>query len=202
MTVNLLTKADGTKFGKSESGAIYLDPKITSPYLMYQFLINQTDADVEKLLLALTFIGIDEIETIMKKHNENKALRYAQKVLAKTIVTDVHGANEAEKCIKLSDLFFSGQINKLSNDDLLIVLNGMPKFDASQEEYNIIDILLTLKVCESKTQARQLIQGKSISINNKLVDDISFKVTKTDAIQNKFSYVKKGKKNYFLINWQ
>lgn len=202
MTVNLLTKADGTKFGKSESGAIYLDPEITSPYLMYQFLINQTDTDVEKLLLTLTFISVNEIKAIMKKHNENKTLRYAQKILAKTIVTDIHGANEAEKCIKLSDLFFSGQINKLSNDDLLIVLNGMPKFDATQETYNIIDILLTLKVCESKTQARQLIQGKSISINNQLVDDINFKVTKTDAIQNKFSYVKKGKKNYFLINWQ
>lgn len=202
MTVNLLTKADGTKFGKSESGAIYLDPEITSPYLMYQFLINQTDTDVEKLLLTLTFISVNEIKAIMKKHNENKTLRYAQKILAKTIVTDIHGANEAEKCIKLSDLFFSGQINKLSNDDLLIVLNGMPKFDATQETYNITDILLTLKVCESKTQARQLIQGKSISINNQLVDDINFKVTKTDAIQNKFSYVKKGKKNYFLINWQ
>lgn len=202
MTVNLLTKADGTKFGKSESGAIYLDPAITSPYSMYQFLINQTDADVEKLLLTLTFIDIDEIKTIMNKHNEDKSLRYAQKVLAKTIVSDIHGVAKAEKCIKLSDLFFSGQINKLSDDDLFVVLNGMPKFDATQERYNVIDILLALKVCESKTQARQLIQGKSISINNKLIDNISFNVTKVDAIQNKFSYVKKGKKNYFLINWQ
>ena len=202
MTVNLLTKADGTKFGKSESGAIYLDPAITSPYSMYQFLINQTDADVEKLLLTLTFIDIDEIKTIMNKHNEDKSLRYAQKVLAKTIVSDIHGVDEAEKCIKLSDLFFSGQINKLSDDDLFVVLNGMPKFDATQERYNVIDILLALKVCESKTQARQLIQSKSISINNKLIDNISFNVTKADAIQNKFSYVKKGKKNYFLINWQ
>lgn len=200
MTVNLLTKSDGTKFGKSESGAIYLDPKITSPYLMYQFLINQADTDVEKLLLTLTFISVDEIKEIIKKHNENKSLRYGQKILAKTIVSDIHGETEAEKCIKLSEMFFSGKIDELSNEDLLVVLNGMPKIDANEDQYNILDILVLLNVCESKSQARQLIQGKSIFINNKLIDNIDFIVNRADAIQNKFSYIKKGKKNYFLIN--
>ncbi|MBP5256916.1 MAG: tyrosine--tRNA ligase [Mycoplasma sp.] len=202
MTVNLLTKSDGTKFGKSESGAIYLDPKITSPYLMYQFLINQADTDVEKLLLTLTFISVDEIKEIIKKHNENKSLRYGQKILAKTIVSDIHGETEAEKCIKLSEMFFSGKIDELSNEDLLVVLNGMPKIDANEDQYNILDILVLLNVCESKSQARQLIQGKSIFINNKLIDNIDFIVNRADAIQNKFSYIKKGKKNYFLINWK
>ncbi len=202
MTVNLLTKSDGTKFGKSESGAIYLDPKITSPYLMYQFLINQADTDVEKLLLTLTFISVDEIKEIIKKHNENKSLRYGQKILAKTIVSDIHGETEAEKCIKLSEMFFSGKIDELSNEDLLVVLNGMPKIDANEDQYNILDILILLNVCESKSQARQLIQGKSIFINNKLIDNIDFIVNRADAIQNKFSYIKKGKKNYFLINWK
>ena len=202
MTVNLLTKADGTKFGKSESGAIYLDPKITSPYLMYQFLINQTDADVEKLLLTLTFIPVNEIKEIIKKHNENKSLRYGQKILAKTIVSDIHGEVEAKKCVKLSEMFFSGKIDQLSDDDLLVVLNGMPKIETNEDKYNILDILVLLNVCKSKSQARQLIQGKSIFINNKLVDSIDFIVSRADAIQNKFSYIKKGKKNYFLINWK
>lgn len=202
MTVNLLTKADGTKFGKSESGAIYLDPELTSPYAMYQFLINQNDADVEKLLLSLTFISIDEIKQIVKKHNENKAERYGQKILAKTIVTDIHGQKEANKCIKLSELFFQGKIDELNDDDLLVVLNGIPKFDATDDKYNIVDVLVLLKVCESKSQARQLVNGKSIFVNNKLVEDINFTVDKTDAIKNQFSYIKKGKKNYFLINWK
>ena len=198
MTVNLLTKADGTKFGKSESGAIYLDPELTSPYSMYQFLINQNDADVEKLLLSLTFISIDEIKQIVKKHNENKAERYGQKILAKTIVTDIHGQKEANKCIKLSELFFQGKIDELNDDDLFVVLNGIPKFDATDDKYNIVDILVLLKVCESKSQARQLVNGKSIFVNSKLVEDINFIVDKTNAIKNQFS----GKKNYFLINWK
>ena len=200
MTVNLLTKADGTKFGKSESGAIYLDPEITSPYLMYQFLINQSDADVEKLLLALTFIPVDEIQNIMNKHNENKSLRYAQNVLAETIVSDIHGKDQAEKCKNISHLFFSGNIHELNEEDLYMALNGMPKLDAENNQYNIIDLLVALNVCDSKSQARQLIAGKSISVNNVLVDNIDFVVNKKDAIQNKFSYIKKGKKNYFLVN--
>ena len=200
MTVNLLTKADGTKFGKSESGAIYLDPEITSPYLMYQFLINQSDADVEKLLLALTFISINEINIIMAKHNENKSLRYAQSILAETIVSDIHGVDQAKKCKNISHLFFNDKLNELSEEDLYMVLNGMPKIDSTIDQYNILDLLIALNVCGSKSQARQLIAGKSISVNNILVDNIDFVVDKKDAIQNKFSYIKKGKKNYFLVN--
>lgn len=202
MTVNLLTKTDGTKFGKSESGAIYLDPEITSPYLMYQFLINQSDADVEKLLLALTFISINEINIIMAKHNENKSLRYAQNVLAETIVSDIHGVDQAKKCKNISHLFFNDKLNELSEEDLYMVLNGMPKIDSTIDQYNILDLLIALNVCGSKSQARQLIAGKSISVNNILVDNIDFVVDKKDAIQNKFSYIKKGKKNYFLVNWK
>ena len=167
---------------------------------MYQFLINQTDADVEKLLLTLTFIPVNEIKEIIKKHNENKSLRYGQKILAKTIVSDIHGEVEAKKCVKLSEMFFSGKIDQLSDEDLLVVLNGMPKIETNEDKYNILDILVLLNVCKSKSQARQLIQGKSIFINNKLVDSIDFIVSRADAIQNKFSYIKKGKKNYFLIN--
>lgn len=204
MTLNLLTKSDGTKFGKSESGAIYLDANITSPYLMYQFLINQNDADVEKLLLSLTFLSVDEINKLMQKHKEQPWARIAQKELAKQIVTDIHGEKEYEKCVEISLAFFSGKLNELSESDLLLALSGMPNYEADLDLYNICDLLVLLKVCNSKSQARQLVESKSIYVNDKLIDDIHSDIFKKDALgkNNLFTYIRKGKKNYFIVNWK
>ena len=204
MTLNLLTKSDGTKFGKSEGGALYLDKSLTSPYAMYQFLINQADEDVKKLLLALTFIPVEEIDEIMDKHNANKALRLAQKTLAKTIITDIHGVKEAEKCEKISQTLFSGNLDELDEKDIKVALNGVPTFDADKSSYDICDLLVNAQVCPSKSNARQLIQSKSISVNGKLISDIHEMINSKNAKgdKEKFSYIKKGKKNYFLVNWK
>ena len=204
ITMNLLTKSDGTKFGKSEGGAFYLDKSLTSPYAMYQFLINQADEDVKKLLLALTFISVEEIEDIMNKHNANKALRLAQKTLAKTIITDIHGADEAEKCEKISATLFSGNLDQLDEKDIKIALNGVPTFNADKSQYDICDLLVNAQVCPSKSNARQLVQSNSISVNGKLISDIHALIDIKDAKgdKEKFSYIKKGKKNYFLVNWK
>ncbi len=200
LTINLLTKEDGTKFGKSEKGAIYLDSSITSPYQMYQFLVNQTDADVKKLLFALTFISVDEINSIMNAHNEAPFKKTAQKRLAFEIVKDIHGQDVATKCEEISAKLFSGEIASLSHNDLYDALSSTPSITLSKST-NILDVLVELGVCPSKSNARTLVQSKSISINGQLIEDINFIVDKENSIDNKFSYIKKGKKNYFLINW-
>lgn len=204
LTLNLLIKADGTKFGKSESGAIYLDKYITSPYLMYQFLINQNDSDVQKLLLSLTFLSVDEINKIIIEHNQKPWYRLAQKKLAEQIVSDIHGKEEYKKCVKISDAFFGGKLSKLSESDLFLALSGMPSYLADQSSYNICDILVLLTVCTSKSQARQLVQSKSICVNNELIDDIHYEISINHALgtNNLFSYIRKGKKNYYIINWK
>ncbi len=201
VTLKLLTKSDGTKFGKSEGGAIYLDPSITHPYVMYQFLINQNDDDVKKLLLALTFLSVEEIEQIASEHKKNKALRIAQKKLAFEIVKDIHGEDICQKCISISNAFFSNQLHKLQSEDLFLALNNMPTTILKQESINIVDFLVTAKIAESKSKARTLILSNAISVNNVLIDSLDFNISKKNAINGKFAYLRKGKKNYFLINW-
>ena len=201
LTINLLTKEDGTKFGKSEKGAIYLDKEVTSCYEMYQFLVNQSDKDVKKLLLALTFYSIDEINEIIKAHNQNPSRFYAQKKLAYAIVKDIHGEVEAKKCEEISTKLFSEEITTINNEDLYNALLGVPTIEV-QNGINVIDLLVELKISSSKSNARNLITSKSVSINSKLITEFNFVVKKSDSINNKFSYLKKGKKNFFLIKWK
>ncbi|GHU47352.1 hypothetical protein FACS1894218_1590 [Bacilli bacterium] len=120
LTINLLTKEDGTKFGKSEQGAIYLDPKYTSPFAMYQFLINQPDSKVEQLLKFLTFLSKDEIESILKQQTTEPAKRIAQHKLAECIVTDVHGKKAYTDCVTIANVLYKGNIDSLSSDKLLM----------------------------------------------------------------------------------
>lgn len=204
MTLNLLTKADGTKFGKSESGAIYLDPEITSPYQLYQFLVNQTDQDLEKLYMALTFLPVDKIHDILAQHNANKSLRSGQKILAQTITTDLYGQKQAQECARISEIVFSGNLSSLDEKTLLDVLSTIPSYEATSSSYNICDLLVNAKLCPSKSNARQLIQSKSIYVNDKLVDNFNTEITKKNALgtTRKFSYLKKGKRNFYLINWK
>jgi tyrosyl-tRNA synthetase len=201
LTLNLLTKTDGTKFGKSEDGAIYLDTKYTSPHSMYQFLINQSDADVEKLLKVLTFYTQDEIKIIMKEHDNDKTQHYAQKKLADAIVGDVHGKTALAVATNVSRTLFTGDVSSLPPKELLEALSGTPTYKASGNKYTIVDLLVAAHVCPSKSNARQLITSKAISVNNKLIDSYDAVIDKVDAIEHKFSYIKKGKKNYFLILW-
>lgn len=168
---------------------------------MYQFLVNQSDADVKKLLLSLTFLSIDKINEILKIHAEAPFKFYAQKTLAYEIVKDIHGEAEAKKCESISAKLFSDEITTIDKNDLYDALSGVPS-TIVKEEINIVDLLVQLNVCASKSNARQLITSKSISINSKLVDSFDFVVSKKDSINNKYSYLKKGKKNFFLINWE
>ena len=200
ITLNLLTKADGTKFGKSEKGAIYLDKNITSPYEIYQFLVQTDDQDVEKLLNSLTYLSIKEIKEIIEKHLINKSLKFAQKQLAYHVVCDIHGKQEAEKCLNSSSGLFTKDFDKLNPKELYKMLSNVPSINISSE-ISILDALVQLNACPSKSAARKLIEQNSIHLNGKLITDVYFVIKKESLISDKFCYIKKGKKNFYLVNW-
>jgi tyrosyl-tRNA synthetase len=202
LTINLLTKSDGTKFGKSESGAIYLEPKYTTPYQMYQFLFNQPDSDVEKLLKYLTFFTENEIKNIMQEHNGAPAKHFAQKQLANAIIKDIHGEAELKKCINISESLFAGDLASLDHATLLEALKGTPTFHADKDTYSVIDLLVACNIVSSKSQGRQLVESKAIYVNNELIDKIDVPINKKSALNHHFSYIRKGKKNYYLVIWK
>jgi tyrosyl-tRNA synthetase len=200
-SVPLLLKQDGTKFGKSESGSIYLDPKMTAPFEMYQFFFNQPDSQVEELLKKFTFLSKAEIEGICEKHTKEPSARIAQKALAQQVITDIHGTAEYKKCLKISNALYANSLSDLTATELYSALSGTRKFNAEKNSYSIVDLLADAGICKSKSDARKLIEQKAISVNNDLVTDINLVVSKATSINKKFSYIRKGKKDYTLISF-
>lgn len=201
LTINLLTKSDGTKFGKSEKGAIYLDPTITSPYEMYQFILNQADADLNKMFNFFSDFSTDEINALIAKHNENKGARLGQKTLAKEIVTRIHGAEAYEQCLKISDALFYGKFDQLTLDELDICAKQFNVFKINQE-MNLVDFLIENKIVASKRVFRELLQAKTLLVNNVVIDKEDFKLTNKTTYFDKYTIIKKGKKNYFMLTWK
>jgi tyrosyl-tRNA synthetase len=198
-SVPLLLKEDGTKFGKSEKGAVYLDSSITPVFEMYQFFINQPDGQVEELLKKFTFLSKEEIKKVISEHNNEPAKRIAQKELAKQVITDVHGNDEYEKCVKISTALFSGKLDSLTPNELFSALSGTNVYESNSDQVNLCDALIEAGLIKSKSEGRKLITQKAISVNGQLVNDFDFFIKKSNSIENKFSYVKKGKKDYLLV---
>ena len=201
ITMNLLTNSEGKKFGKSEKGAIFLNPELTSPYEMYQFLINQPDSEVIKLLKFLTMLPKEEIESIEEIQTKEPFKRVAQQKLAEVVVSDVHGVDVYNRVKEISSILFNGDITTLTAKELKMAMNNVPSANIESNEMNIIDLLITVGVADSKRLARELVTGNSIMINGVKVNDVNFIVTKNDAFDNEFTVIKKGKKNYFVARW-
>jgi tyrosyl-tRNA synthetase len=199
LTISLLTKTDGTKFGKTEGGAIYLDKNRTTPFAMYQFLLNQTDADVGKMLKFLTMLSEKQIKDVMDEHIHEPSKRIAQMKLTQIIVTDIHGEVEYQRCLKISNTLFKGNVENLSLDEIKDALSSLPSFKATESAYNIVDLLVSCKACPSKSEARKLVEANAIYVNNQLIKSIDTIIKKSDALHRNFTYIKKGKKNYFLV---
>lgn len=198
LTVPLITRADGSKFGKSESGeALWLDINKTSSYEMYQYFINAEDEKVIEYIKKLTFLTKEKIEEIEHLQKENPEQRIAQKALAKEIVTFLHGEKEFEKAKKMSESLFTEAINELSSEDIINNFKGIDKI-ALKEKVNIVDMLVNENICSSKREAREMINGNAISFNNKKISDESHIISKKDAIDEKVILIKKGKKKYYL----
>ncbi len=196
-TMPLITKKDGTKFGKSESGAIWLDINKTSSYELYQFFINVEDEMVIDYLKKLTFLSKEEIEELEKIHNEIPEKRIAHKKLAEEVITFLHGHEEYEKALKISESLFSEKVSELSSTDIINSLKGVPTLEIELNQ-NIIDFLVNNNICSSKREAREFINAGAISLNNKKIIDLEYLIDNKDTIDNKVIIIKKGKKNYYL----
>lgn len=198
LTMPLITKSDGTKFGKTESGAVWLDENKTSPYEMYQFFVNTADADVIKFLKYYTFLSVEEITALEKQVQEEPHLRAAQKALAKEVVTLVHGEEAYLQAKKVSEALFSGNIKELNAKDISVGFKDVPSTEI-KEDINIIDALITIKAASSKREAREFINNGAVSINGDIVKDLEFVIVKANAFDQQFTVVRRGKKNYYLI---
>lgn len=198
ITVPLVTKSDGTKFGKSESGAVWLDPKKTSPYQFYQFWINTSDQDVVKRLKQFTFLSKEETEQVVSEWEQAPHQRLAQKVLAKEITTLVHGKEAYEQALRVTEALFSGKVQELSLEEIEMGFEGIPSVEIT-EDTNIIDALVMVKAASSKREAREFIQNGAVLINGVQEKSLEFIISKDNALGGKYTIVRRGKKNYYLL---
>jgi tyrosyl-tRNA synthetase len=209
LTVPLITKADGTKFGKTESGSVWLDSEKTSPYAFYQFWLNVSDEDASKYIRIFTVLDQDAIESLEASHTEMPHLRSLQKEIGKQITTMVHGEKEYEIAVKASEILFG----KSSTEDLTLldertflqVFDGVPQVQVSKADYgsvgNVLDLFGEITkgvVFASKGEARKMIQGGGVSINKEKLNDAS-ELQSMQLLQGKYLLVQKGKKNYFIV---
>ncbi|KAA9005402.1 tyrosine--tRNA ligase [Paenibacillus spiritus] len=199
LTIPLMLKADGTKFGKSAGGAIWLDPKKTTPYEFYQFWANADDRDVVKYLKYFTFLTKEEIEALEEKVRTEPHKREAQKALAEEMTRFVHGEELLEQAKKITAALFSGDISALTADEIEEGFKEMPTYTAAPETKNIVDWLVELGIEPSKRQAREDITKGAISLNGERVSELEFEVTPDHAIGGRFLIIRKGKKNYSLV---
>lgn len=198
-TMPLLTKSDGTKFGKTNGHAIWLDAKKTSPYEMYQFFINSEDEKVIDYLKFLTFLSKEEIEELEAKHKEQPHLREAHKALAKEVITFIHGQQAYEEAVMMSQVLFSGKIANLTLEQVKACFNGVPTFDF-EEDTQILNALVKIGAASSNREARQFVTGGSVLVNGEKVTDVTYVISKDDAFGKEATVIRRGKKNYYLIN--
>lgn len=199
LTIPLMLKADGTKFGKTAGGAVWLDPNKTTPYEFYQFWANTDDRDVVKYLKFFTFLSKEEIEALAEKVQTEPHKREAQKALAEEMTRFVHGEEMLEQAKKITAALFSGDIKSLSADEIEQGFKEMPTFQAAKETKNIVDWLVDVGIEPSKRQAREDITNGAISMNGERVSDVAFEVTADHAFDGRFIIIRKGKKNYSLV---
>ncbi|MCU9614228.1 tyrosine--tRNA ligase [Caldibacillus lycopersici] len=199
MTIPLVTKSDGTKFGKTEGGAIWLDAEKTSPYEFYQFWINTDDRDVIKYLKYFTFLSEEEINTLEKATQEAPEQRQAQKALAEDLTKLVHGEEALQQAIRISEALFSGNIKELTAAEIEQGFKDVPAYTNEEETVNLVELLVQAKISPSKRQAREDIQNGAIYINGERITDLQHVLSENDKIENKYSIIRRGKKKYFLI---
>lgn len=204
-TCPLITKADGGKFGKTETGNIWLDAEKTSPYQFYQFWLNAADADAEKWIKIFTFLSKEEIETLVKEHQTDPGHRILQKKLAEELTVFVHGKEEYEKAIETTEKLFSKQntsLENLSAEDLEN-MEGIVKIDIEKSQLqngiDVVSFLASAQILPSKGEARKMVQNGGISINRNKVDDLQFKLNTALLLHDQYLLIQKGKKNYYLV---
>ncbi|MBJ8326364.1 tyrosine--tRNA ligase [Streptococcus pacificus] len=202
ITVPLITDSAGKKFGKSEGNAIWLDANKTSPYEMYQYFVNTMDDDAIRFLKIFTFLSLDEIEEIKVAFEKEPHKRLAQKILAKEVVTLVHGEKALEEAINITEQLFAGNIKNLSAKELKQGLNNVPNYQVTKEDnLNIVELLVAANIVTSKRQAREDVTNGAIYINGDRVQDVNYILSDTDKIDGELTVIRRGKKKYFVLTY-
>ncbi|MGG1575553.1 tyrosine--tRNA ligase [Fictibacillus sp. NRS-1165] len=202
LTIPLVTKSDGTKFGKTEGGAVWLDPEKTTPYEFYQFWINTDDRDVIKFLKYFSFKSHEEINELIEQVQSAPEKRAAQKALAEELTALVHGEQSLEQAIKISQALFSGQLSELTGEEIEQGFKDVPSFEMdSKEDIGLIDLLVASKISPSKRQAREDVTNGAIYINGERCQDLEKVVGSSSRIDDRFVVIRRGKKKYFLIRY-
>ncbi|BGE82157.1 tyrosine--tRNA ligase [Staphylococcus petrasii] len=202
LTIPLVTKSDGKKFGKSESGAVWLDAEKTSPYEFYQFWINQSDEDVIKFLKYFTFLDREEIERLEQSRDEAPHLREAQKALAENVTKFIHGQEALDDAIRISQALFSGDLKSLSGKELKEGFKDVPQVELSADTTNIIEALIETGIASSKRQAREDVNNGAIYINGERQQSVDYELSSEDKIDDEFTIIRRGKKKYFMVNYK
>ncbi|MDR3215730.1 MAG: tyrosine--tRNA ligase [Bacilli bacterium] len=199
----LVTKADGTKFGKTETGTIWLDPLKTSPYEFYQFFLNTADADVINYLKIFTLLPKEDIISLEDSLVKEPHLRLAQKTLAKELTSLIHSPAEYERALQISKALFSGDIKSLTIEEINNTFKGVNELNiASNKEINVIDFLVDSTICKSKREAREFVNNNSITINGDIINDVNTLIKQEEAFNQEVNIVRKGKKKYFKVVYQ
>jgi tyrosyl-tRNA synthetase len=208
LTCPLITKADGTKFGKTEEGNVWLDPAMTSPYKFYQFWLNISDEDAERYIKIFSFLDKNTIEDLIKQHKAEPHKRILQHTLAREITTLVHSEEDYNKSAETSEILFgkgtTETLSRLDEQTFLAVFNGVPVFEIEPDSIakgsKVIDLLCDITpVFASKSELRRMIDGGGLSINKQKIDNQEFIIEKSFLLNNKYLLIQKGKKNYYII---
>ena len=200
ITMPLILDANGNKFGKSEGNALWLDKNKTSPYELYQYLINSSDTKVEEYLKVFTFLTKEEIIDIKERHNECPEKRIAQEMLAHEFIRDLHGEEDYQEALRISKSLFSGDIKNLNVKEIEMAFKGIPSYEIS-EDTSLVDLLVDANVVSSKREAREFITNNAISINGDKINDLEFVVNRNVAIDDKYIIIRRGKKKYHVVKF-
>ncbi|MDC9719466.1 MAG: tyrosine--tRNA ligase [Gammaproteobacteria bacterium] len=202
LTLPLVTKSDGTKFGKTESGTIWLDAKKTSQYAFYQFWINTADADVYKFLRFFTFLSEAEMVAIEEQDKAAQGKPQAQGVLAAEVTRLVHGEEGLQAALRISESLFSGQLEQLTGDDLQqLFLDGMPASDTQQAELTLVQVLVESGLAKSNKMAREFITNNAVSINGEKISEVDAVLSPASGLHGQYHVIKRGKKLFHLLRW-
>lgn len=195
MTAKLLLRSDGKKFGKSEKGALFLDPKLTSPYALYQYFMNVTDEDAIRFLKVFSFLSKEEIEDVAREHFANPGARIGQKKVAYEVTKDIHGEEAAKEAIAMTEALFKGDVASLKENEIEQVFDAKTPI---QEGTILEDALIETKLASSKREARTFVSGNSVLLNGFKVADPKLALTKENALYGRYFILRRGKKNYAL----
>lgn len=197
ITTKLLTTSSGKKFGKSEGNALFIDKNLTSPFEIHQYMLNVSDEDVEKMLKWLTFLSLDKISEIVKKHSQNLKDRLAQKILANEVIKDIYSETELEGIEVAQKILFGNEnVTSLTTDQVLSLEGLLPTFTSNDSD--ILNLLLLIKAASSKREAREFIENNAIEVNGNKISEIDYKIKK-DCFDGKATIIKRGRKKFFLI---